>query len=148
MAAVSLNNVDNLEISNCSILRNRHDVPVVGLFSAARQLRPYGKYLKDTYSNYKVKLWDSTLGRQTWVKASDAYDDLISAINNVYDDVINGNGSIDYEEFTNMFLGKAPARESRFSVQEPARPKRGYSPTKGTSTLGFSQFDELVEVLR
>lgn len=39
VAAVSLNNVDTLEISDCDIVQNRHDVPVVGLFSAARFLR-------------------------------------------------------------------------------------------------------------
>jgi len=36
VAAISLNNVDNLEIKHCETLRNRHDVPVLGLFSAAR----------------------------------------------------------------------------------------------------------------
>ena len=39
VAAVSLNNVDGLTIRNCEILKNRHDVPVVGLFSAARIIR-------------------------------------------------------------------------------------------------------------
>ena len=39
VAAVSLNNVDDLEISNCNIIRNRQDVPVVGMFSAARFIR-------------------------------------------------------------------------------------------------------------
>ena len=39
VAAVSLNNVDTLEISNCNIIQNRQDVPVVGLYSAARFIR-------------------------------------------------------------------------------------------------------------
>mmetsp|Transcript_12613 Transcript_12613/g.27388 ORF Transcript_12613/g.27388 Transcript_12613/m.27388 type:complete len:88 (-) Transcript_12613:3020-3283(-) len=39
VAAVSLNNVDNLEISGCNVVKNRHDVPIVGLFSAARFIR-------------------------------------------------------------------------------------------------------------
>ena len=39
VAAVSLNNVDSLEISDCNVVQNRHDVPIVGLFSAARFLR-------------------------------------------------------------------------------------------------------------
>ena len=39
VAAVSLNNVNGLEISDCNVARNRHDVPVVGLFSAARFIR-------------------------------------------------------------------------------------------------------------
>jgi hypothetical protein len=44
VAAVSLNNVDNLRIQDCQVLRNRQDVPVSGMFSAARFLR-YVKHL-------------------------------------------------------------------------------------------------------
>ncbi len=36
-----------------------------------------------------------TLHTFRWLKASDAYDRLITSIGNVYDDVINGNGQID-----------------------------------------------------
>lgn len=39
VAAVSLNNVDDLVIRNNVILQNRHDVPVSGMFSAARFIR-------------------------------------------------------------------------------------------------------------
>jgi len=39
VAAVSLNNVDGLDILNNKITQNRHDVPVNGMFSAARQIR-------------------------------------------------------------------------------------------------------------
>ena len=39
VAAVSLNNVDGLTIENCIVERNRHDVPVLGLFSSARFIR-------------------------------------------------------------------------------------------------------------
>jgi hypothetical protein len=39
VAAASLNKVDGLLIENCKILRNRHDLPVVGMFSAARFMR-------------------------------------------------------------------------------------------------------------
>lgn len=39
VAAVALNNVDSLEISGCNVVKNRHDVPVVGMFSAARFIR-------------------------------------------------------------------------------------------------------------
>ena len=39
VAAVSLNNVDNLLIENCTIEHNRHDVPVIGMFSSARFMR-------------------------------------------------------------------------------------------------------------
>ena len=39
VAAVALNNVDSLEISGCNVVKNRDDVPVVGMFSAARFIR-------------------------------------------------------------------------------------------------------------
>ena len=39
VAAVALNNVDDATIMNCDIPNNRHDVPVLGSFSAARMLR-------------------------------------------------------------------------------------------------------------
>ena len=39
VAAVSLNNVDGLSIENCEITRNRHDVPIIGMFSAAKFIR-------------------------------------------------------------------------------------------------------------
>jgi hypothetical protein len=38
-AAVSLNKVKGLVIANCVVNGNRKDVPVVGLFSAARFIR-------------------------------------------------------------------------------------------------------------
>ena len=76
VAAVSLNNVDNLLIENCEIIRNRQDVPVLGFFSAARFIKPYGKVLKD--NNFSMKL------RGLTVTAATAYTDLINAINNVY----------------------------------------------------------------
>lgn len=60
----------------------------------------------------------------------------------------NGNGVLDFKEFTNVFLGRAPARESRFAITEPAVKTRAYSPAKGVSTLGYAQFDGLAETLR
>eukprot|EP00581_Thalassiosira_minuscula_P007826 CAMPEP_0183703136 /NCGR_PEP_ID=MMETSP0737-20130205/993_1 /TAXON_ID=385413 /ORGANISM="Thalassiosira miniscula, Strain CCMP1093" /LENGTH=668 /DNA_ID=CAMNT_0025929845 /DNA_START=642 /DNA_END=2648 /DNA_ORIENTATION=- len=98
VGAVSLNNVDHLEISDCDITGNRDDVPVVGLFSAARFLRPYGKYLKEEVPKFRMRLYDSASGKFKWKSAADVYDNLIAAINNVYDDVINGNGQIDEQE--------------------------------------------------
>eukprot|EP00581_Thalassiosira_minuscula_P019780 CAMPEP_0183733064 /NCGR_PEP_ID=MMETSP0737-20130205/40061_1 /TAXON_ID=385413 /ORGANISM="Thalassiosira miniscula, Strain CCMP1093" /LENGTH=655 /DNA_ID=CAMNT_0025966237 /DNA_START=81 /DNA_END=2048 /DNA_ORIENTATION=- len=98
VAAVSLNNIDSLEISDCNIVKNRGDVAVVGLFSAARFLRPYGKYLKEEVPKHKVKLYDSTTGKKKWKYSADIYDNLIKAINNVYQDVIYGNGHIDKDE--------------------------------------------------
>jgi hypothetical protein len=39
VAAVSLNNVRSLIIEDCNIERNRQDIPVLGMFSAARFIR-------------------------------------------------------------------------------------------------------------
>jgi len=95
VAAVSLNKVDILEISGCHVVQNRHDVPVVGIFSAARFLRPYGKILKNLRPKYKVDLYDPTSGRVETKRAGDIYDKLIASIENVYNDVVLGNGHID-----------------------------------------------------
>jgi hypothetical protein len=38
-AAVAINKVINLQILNCIVDGNRKDVPIVGLFSAARFIR-------------------------------------------------------------------------------------------------------------
>ena len=89
VAAVALNNVDGLEIVENTISGNRKDVPVTGLFSAARFIRPYAKYLK--YINYSLKDENGTI----WKTAEQAYDHLIASINNVYEDVIYNGGTID-----------------------------------------------------
>jgi hypothetical protein len=39
VAAVSINNADDIKILNCHIPQNRHDVPVLGIFSAAKFIR-------------------------------------------------------------------------------------------------------------
>lgn len=44
VAAIALNHVDNLLIENCQVNGNRKDVPVVGLFSAARFIRYVGSH--------------------------------------------------------------------------------------------------------
>jgi hypothetical protein len=102
VAAVSLNNVDNLRITDCTIQQNRQDVPVLGMYSAAYFIRRYAKKLAE--ENFSMTLRGET------VTAQHAYNKLNTAINNVYDDVINGNeGRIDetahpveYELFHNM----------------------------------------------
>jgi hypothetical protein len=80
VAAVSLNNVDGLKIQNCNILHNRWDVPVIGAFSSARFIRPYLKKLIE--NGYSMFI------RGEEVPASKVYDDVITAIRNVYDDVM------------------------------------------------------------
>lgn len=80
VAAVALNNVNTAKIKDCDIPNNRHDVPVLGSFSAARQLRPYGKILKE--KNYSMNI----NGKIT--TAAELYDRLITSITKVYEDVI------------------------------------------------------------
>jgi hypothetical protein len=89
VAAVALNNVDGLVIRDCEVLHNRHDVPVLGLFSAARFIRPYVKVLADL--DYKMPI------RGEITSASVIYEELMESIRNVYDDVINGGGYISKE---------------------------------------------------
>ena len=76
-------------ITENNVSGNRQDVPVVGMFSAARFIRPYGKYLK--FINYVVKDDNNNV----WKTAEQAYDALVMSINNVYEDVVYGQGSID-----------------------------------------------------
>lgn len=90
VAAVALNNVDDIVIRDCQILRNRHDIPVLGLFSAALFIRPYVKVLKDR--DYKMPI----LGVET--SAAEVYDNLTASISNVYHDVINGGGFISKDD--------------------------------------------------
>ncbi|KAG7349085.1 hypothetical protein IV203_011682 [Nitzschia inconspicua] len=86
VAAVSLNNVDGLKIQRCNVLQNRWDVPVTGIFSAARFIRPYVKKLMENRYSMIIR------GEEVW--AAKVYDDLITAIRNVFDDVV-ANGFID-----------------------------------------------------
>lgn len=80
VAAVSLNKADRLSIENCEITQNRHNVPILGMFSAARFIRPYGKMLKD--AGFSMNL------RGVPTSAADVYDRLINSINNVYNDIM------------------------------------------------------------
>lgn len=95
VAATSLNNVDNLVVKNCEVKKNRHDVPIVGLFSAARNILPYGKKLVDL--NYSAVFSGES------VSALEAYNNLITMVNNVFDDVVNGTGFIDAQEHPEEF---------------------------------------------
>jgi hypothetical protein len=83
VGAVSLNNVKGLEIKSCDIPHNRHDVPVLGIFSAATQIRPYLKYLKETQPTYEMVLGGITK------TVGEVYDALVASIASVYMDVKN-----------------------------------------------------------
>lgn len=80
VAAVSLNKVNGLVIEDCDIVRNKQDVPILGLFSAAKFIRPYGKILKK--AGFKMNL------RGVETSAATVYNKLVTSINNVYRDVI------------------------------------------------------------
>lgn len=54
---------------------------------------PYGKYLKKI--GYSMPLYDASSGQVLNKHAANAYDSLIESINNVYEDVILGTGTID-----------------------------------------------------
>jgi len=82
VGAVSLNNVKGLEIKNCDIPNNRHDVPVLGSFSAALKIRPYLKRLLETNPGYSMTLGGSVKS------VEDVYATLVSHIANVYNDVM------------------------------------------------------------
>jgi hypothetical protein len=82
VGAVSLNNVKRLEIKNCDIPNNRHDVPVLGSFSAALKIRPYLKQLKATNGDYSMTLGGTTKS------VTDVYNTLVGHIANVYKDVM------------------------------------------------------------
>jgi predicted transcriptional regulator len=83
VGAVSLNNVKGLEIKKCNIPNNRHDVPVLGSFSAALKMRPYLKHLKATNPGYSM-----TLGGIV-KSVEDVYNTLVGHIANVYKDVMD-----------------------------------------------------------
>jgi hypothetical protein len=80
VAAVSINRANRLLIADCEVKRNRHDVPVLGMFSAARFIRPYGKSLVE--DGFEMNL------RGVQTSAADVYDNLVKSINNVYNDVM------------------------------------------------------------
>lgn len=82
VAAMSLNNVKGLEIKDCDIPNNRHDVPILGSFSAALQIRPYLKHLKASNPGYSMSLGGSVKS------VEEVYDTLVSHIANVYKDVM------------------------------------------------------------
>lgn len=101
VAAVSLNNVDNLLIEDNVIPHNRQDVPVLGMFSSARLIRPYGKKLADEGFNMML--------RGQGVTAAEVYDALLESIFNVFSDV-RASGEIsavnhaeDYGLYNNRF---------------------------------------------
>lgn len=73
---MALNNVDNAVIQNNKILNNRHDVPIIGAFSAATQISHYGKALRDMNFGMKIK--------GVYTTAVEVYNSLLKMIENTY----------------------------------------------------------------
>jgi hypothetical protein len=82
VGAVSLNNVKGLKIKDCNIPNNRQDVPILGSFSAALQIRPYLKQLKASNPRYSMVLGGVVKS------VEDVYATLVNHIANVYKDVM------------------------------------------------------------
>lgn len=80
VAAVNLNNVQNVTIENCIVNGNRKDIPILGSFSATINMRSYIQYLKK--KNYSMILRNQT------VTANDLYRRLLQSTMNVYNDVM------------------------------------------------------------
>lgn len=80
VAAVSLNNVDDALIVGNTIPNNRHDVPILGSFSAATQISHYGKALKEIDFGMDIK--------GVYTSAAEVYDRLIAMIENVAYDIL------------------------------------------------------------
>jgi hypothetical protein len=138
VAAVSLNNVDNLIIENSVVPQNRHDVPILGSFSAARQLRAYGKALKD--AGYTMQL------RGVETSASELYDKLINSINKVYYDVVTNAAA------TGGMIDPVNSPEEYYLFDNPFRVVdgpcytfvvHGKGPAVGDYGLGLSRDDTL-----
>ena len=91
VGAVSLNNVKGLEIKNCDIPNNRQDVPVLGAFSAALQIRAYLEQLLASSPNFTMNLGGVSK------TVEDVYDNLVNHIANVFNDV-RSDGFIDANE--------------------------------------------------
>lgn len=89
VAAVSLNGVDGLIMQDCQIT-NRKDIPVLGIFSAARFLQRYVDFLYARNSSVTLAVQTSVLS------VSDVRSALVDAINAVHGDVV-AQGSIDAE---------------------------------------------------
>ena len=101
VGAVSLNNVKELTIKNCDIPNNRHDVPILGSFSAALKIRPYLKHLLEKSPDYSM-----TLGG-TAKSVTEVYNTLVEQIANVYKDVMQyglidqANHPLEYQLYNN-----------------------------------------------
>lgn len=85
VAAVALNKAENISITDSSIARNRKDVPVLGIWSAGRFIRPYINWMVSHSHNVTLTV-DGNVKT-----ASDIKSDLRNAMNNVFDDLITNN---------------------------------------------------------
>jgi len=82
IAAIAINGGHKVKIENVRALGNRRDIPIYGSYSAARFIRPYIKQL--VQDGYEGTL--RVAGEELTI--NDIYEDLHTAIDNVFDDII------------------------------------------------------------
>ena len=94
VGACSLNKVHGLYCCNVEVKQNRHDIPVLGIWSSARFLRPYINHLLNTN-------WSGTIAGKN---ISTIHSELKTAIENTFNNVLNNNtweSSTEYKLFGN-----------------------------------------------
>lgn len=82
VAAAALNGVNGLRVRDCTA-DNRKDVPILGVFSSAMQIKRYVDYLDDFMQSATTL---NVRGQQ--LSISDVHLALRGAVNNVYEDVV------------------------------------------------------------
>ena len=90
VAAIALNGVQGLSISNIHILRAQQNSPVLGLYSASRFMRPYVEYLVEQDADTTL-----TVQGELWT-AQEIRDALKQVLDDVFEDiVVDGRRTID-----------------------------------------------------
>lgn len=93
VAACSLNKVHGLYCCNVEVKNNRHDIPVLGIWSSARFLRPYINHLLNTN-------WTGTISGKN---ISTIHSELKTAMENTFNNVLDNKwvNSTEYKLFGN-----------------------------------------------
>jgi len=93
VAACSLNKVHGLYCCNVKVKKNRHDIPVLGIWSSARFLRPYMNHLLKNN-------WDGTIANKN---ISTVYSELKDAMEKTFNTVLNNNDDWENTEEYKLF---------------------------------------------
>lgn len=100
VSPVALNNVNNFSAVNCNIISSRKDVPVLGIFSAARFIRPFMEYLNTNHPSFQIVIQKQTKN------AKQLRNELRNSLNKTFDAImLNGeltpSDKNEYELFAN-----------------------------------------------